>query len=223
MASHEYFRYVNDLFASAAFSRALLTKFSQPLPGGFIPIPIEKHSLFKDGASNYACVFDFQIDLPGYEIPPHPDVSDKIVTFQYFLVDDDSLGDYGTLFCKPKNGRLTVKRPLIPRATGRLLNEVAAFFRLQQTRPYRRLEQSRLGLSLGIGTTRSWLPWGLFDIVKIAHALPNHFMAFAPNQISYHAVRMDIPAESKRQERPVIRGFIRKGRELGNWIQAVKM
>jgi hypothetical protein len=223
MKDHEYFRVVNDVFASEAFSKALLTKFSQTLPDGFIPIPIEKHSLFKDGASNYACVFDFQIDLPGYEIPPHPDVADKIVTFQYFLVDDDSLRDYGTLFCKPKKARPTIKRPFVPRATGRLVNEFAKFFRLEQSRLFRKLEQSPLGLSLGVGTTRNWLPWGMFDVAKIAHALPNHFMAFAPNKISYHGVRMDVPTESKRQERPVVRGFIRRGRNAGNWIQSVKM
>ncbi len=222
MKSDPVFQIVSGLFASAAFSRALLTKFSQPLPGGFVPIPVEKHSLFRDGATDYTSVFDFQIDFPGYEIPPHPDVPDKIVTYQYFLVDDDSLRDYGTLFCKPKNGKPTIQRPFLTRTIGRLLNGMASFSGLHHSGFFHRLERSPFGLSLGVGTTRSWLPWGLVDVVKVAHALPNHFMAFAPNRISYHAVRMDIPAACKRQERPVIRGFIRKGRDASNWISPVR-
>jgi len=101
-----------------------------------------------------------------------------------------------------------VKRPLVARAGRRLIDKAVTALRLSETRAYRRLEQSRIGLWFGVGTTRNWLPWTFFDIAKIAPAAPNHFMAFAPNNISYHAVRMDISADSKRQERPVIRGFI---------------
>jgi hypothetical protein len=223
MKSDPAFSVVHELFASEAFSRALLNKFSRRLPSGVVPIPVEKHSFFKSGAADFASVFDFQIDLPGYEIPPHPDVWAKIVTYQYFLVDDESLRDYGTLFCKAKNGRGVVRRPFLTRAAGRLVNEGAKVFRATKSEPFRRLEQSPLGLSLGVGTTRNWLPWKLLDVVKIAEALPNHFMAFAPNAVSYHAVRMDIPADCARQDRPVIRGFIRTGRENKNWIRAVKM
>jgi hypothetical protein len=221
MKDHEYFGLLHELFASEAFSRALLDKFGKPLPDGSTPIPAAKHHMFSNGAHDYSCVFDFQIDQPGYEIPPHPDVMSKIVTFQFFLVDDDSLRDFGTLFCKSKNGKSPVKRPLIARATRRVIDKVVSVLKLENTSLFRRLEQSRLGLWFGVGTTRNWLPWGLFDIAKIAPAAPNHFMAFAPNDISYHAVRMDIPAESKRQERPVIRGFIRAGRDTANWIRSV--
>jgi len=223
LEQHEYFHIVNDLFASEAFSRALLTKFSRALPNGFTPIPPRKHPMFKDGASNYTCVFDFQIDLPGYEIPPHRDIEEKIVTFQFFLVADDSLRNYGTLFCKPKNGKATTDRPWLARTAGRLFDKVARVLKREHGGFYRKVEQSPLGLWCGVGTTGSWLPWGLFDIPTCAPALPNHFMAFAPNHISYHAVRMDIPPECKRQERPVIRGFIRSGRDTTNWIKTANM
>jgi hypothetical protein len=221
MKNHPFFGMLHELFSSDAFSRALLDKFSRVLSNGFTPIPADKHPLFTGGAHDYTCVFDFQIDRPGYEIPPHPDVVSKIVTFQFFLTQDDSLRDFGTLFCKPKNGKPTVRRPLSVRICRRLFDHVTDAFRLRNTRFYRRLEQSPFGLWLGVGTTINWLPWSLFNIAKIAPALPNHFMAFAPNSISYHGVRMDIPADSKRQERPVIRGFIRSGRDTDNWINPV--
>jgi hypothetical protein len=223
MKSDPVYGIVADFFASPAYSRALLTKFSAPRPNGFLPIPADKHRHFENGATDYTSVFDFQVDLPGYEIPPHPDVSDKIVTFQYFLVDDDSVADFGTLFCKAKNGGGKVKRPLFYRGVGRIINRGSDLLRVRRTRLFKRLEQSRLGLAFGVGTTNNWLPWSLVDVVKIAKALPNHFMAFAPNEISYHAVQMNIPTDCKRQERPVIRGFLRKGRDANNWISAVKM
>jgi hypothetical protein len=34
---------------------------------------------------------------------------------------------------------------------------------------------------------------------------------------------MDIPPDCPRQERPVIRGFIRSGRNTRNWIEAAAM
>jgi hypothetical protein len=223
LKDHEAFGGVSELFSSEAFCRALLDRFSQVAPDGSSPIPVEKHRLFKDGASDFTPVFDLQIDLPGYEIPPHPDNSEKVVTFQYFLMEDDSLRDFGTLFCKPKDGRPTADRSRLASAVGDLVDRLAARARLRKTAFYRRLEQSPLGLRLGVGTTRGWLPWDLFEVAKIAPALPNHFMAFAPNRISYHAVRLDIPADSDRQERPVIRGFIRSGKDTRNWIEDAKM
>lgn len=223
LKGHEYLRIVDDLFGSPAFSQALLEKFSRQCANGSTPIPKAKHAFFSDGNSDYTCVYDFQIDMPGYEIPPHPDVPQKIVTFQFFMVDDDSLRDFGTLFCKPKNGQATVDRGALASATGWFVDRTAGLLHLQESGPYRRFEQSPLGLTCGVGATRNWLPWNLFDVAKIAPALPNHFMAFAPNKISYHAVRMDIPPELPRQERPVIRGFIRSGKNTNNWIKPVQM
>jgi hypothetical protein len=81
LTGNVYYKVLRDLFASEQFSRALLTKFSRELPDGSTPIPPEKHPFFKGDVSDYSCVFDFQIDLPGYEIPPHLDVNEKIVTF----------------------------------------------------------------------------------------------------------------------------------------------
>lgn len=221
LSNHDYFEVVNSLFASEPFSRALLLKFSQKLPDGSTPIPPEKHEFFKNGAADHTCVFDLQIDFPGYEIPPHPDVKEKIVTFQFFLVQDNSLRDFGTLLCKPKNGRATTTRTRTASATGALVDRIVKALSLRG-RLYRRVERSRLGVKFGIGTTRSWLPWELFNVAKIVPALPNHFMAFAPNRSSYHAVRLDVPAENSKQERPVIRGFIRSGKNANNWIQVIE-
>ena len=82
------------------FCRALLDKFSRP-----DGIPAEKHKYFDDGARDFTSVFDLHIDRRGYEILPHPDVPTKIVTFQFYLVSDDSLREFGTLFCRTKNGK----------------------------------------------------------------------------------------------------------------------
>jgi hypothetical protein len=82
-----------------------------------------------------------------------------------------------------------------------------------------RMERSTLGSTLGVGEQQHWLPWSLVDVVKVAPALPNCFMAFPPNATSYHAVRLDIPPSAKKQERPVIRGFIRSGSNMRNWIE----
>jgi hypothetical protein len=219
LSKHAYFRDVHDLFKSEPFSRLLLTKFSQSLQNGSTPIPSEKHHFFRDGASNYTPVFDLQIDFPGYELPPHPDVPEKIVTFQFFLTADDMLRKYGTLLCKPKNGKATVDRSRIASMTGLFLDKSARVLLLHRSGLYRRLVQSKVGLWFGVGATRNWLPWGLFDVVKVAPALPNCFMAFAPNDRSYHAARMDVPADIQ-QERRVIRGFIRSGENTKNWIRA---
>jgi hypothetical protein len=134
-------------------------------------------------------------------------------------VEDESLRDYGTLLCRPKDGRLTAGRPWVANTTGRLLDGAARMLRLRRNWVYRGLMRSSFGLWSGLGPCRQWLPWRLFEIAKVVPALPNHFMAFAPSSRSYHAVRMNIPAENKRQGRRVIRGFIRKGRNARNWIE----
>ena len=217
----EPLRRLRSLFASEAFARTLLARFSAPLPDGSSPIPRAKHRFFADGASDYSCVFDLQVDRPGYEIPPHPDVSEKIVTFQLFLTEDDALCGQGTLLCRPRNGAPTIDRPWATKLAGLLVERAARRLRLRSSGLYRSLELSRLGLRLGLGDSRSWLPWHLFEIVKVAEALPNHFLAFAPNERSYHAVSMDLPPGSRRQERPVVRGFIRSGRNARNWLDVV--
>jgi hypothetical protein len=79
------------------------------------------------------------------------------------------------------------------------------------------LERTKLGTEMGFGASRGWYPWRMFDIVANAPALPNHFMAFAPNERSYHAVRMNIPESSGG--RTVIRGFVRSGKEASNFIE----
>jgi hypothetical protein len=54
------------------------------------------------------------------------------------------------------------------------------------------------------------MDWELFEIVKEVRG-PNRLLAFAPNDISYHAVRF-IPPAGASSERTVVRGFVaRKG------------
>lgn len=219
---NEYFRIVRELFASEIFSRTLLKKFGERARDGTVPIPRDKHRFFMDGARDYSCVFDLQIDLPGYEIAPHPDVREKIVTFQWFLVPDDELREYGTLLCKPKSGAQTTDRPRWARTAGRTLDDVARRLKLGERSAYRALELSPVGLELGLGDSRSWLPWHLFDIAKTAPASPNVFLAFAPSRRSYHAVSMNVPEGARRQERPVLRGFIRSGQNSANWLEEVR-
>jgi len=77
-------------------------------------------------------------------------------------------------------------------------------------------ERTRLGTEIGFGDSKNWYLWRLFDIVDAAPALPNHFMAFAPNDCSYHAVHMNIPESSEGGR--VIRGFIRSGVDQKNFI-----
>jgi hypothetical protein len=77
-------------------------------------------------------------------------------------------------------------------------------------------ERTTLGTEIGFGDSKNWYAWRFFDVVASAPALPNYFMAFAPNDRSYHAVRMNIPLTS--EGRKVISGFIRSGCNRSNFI-----
>lgn len=215
---------LHGLFSSERFARVLLEKFRWPLPDGFVPIPPEKHHFFIDGARSYTTVFDLQVDLPGYAIPPHKDLPSKIVTFQFYLTADTSLRGYGTLLCKPKDRRgLRTPSPLARflAAGVRQLKCCEPILRTVRRSGLevflRRFEHSRIGLRLGVG---SRLPWEWFDVVKVTPALPNHLLAFAPNDRSFHAVNFDVPAEHPHQQRRVIRGFIMSGHNAKNLIRA---
>jgi len=196
------------------FCRALLTKFS--IPDG---IPKEKYRHFADGARDFTSVFDLQIDRRGYEILPHADVATKIVTFQFYLVQDNSLKEFGTLFCRTKNGQVA-RRTVAAKAAGSTAENCAKLLRGWPDSFWYGFERTRLGTEIGFGDSKNWYPWRLFDIVAAAPALPNHFMAFAPNSCSYHAVRMSIPDSS--EGRRVIRGFIRSGVDQKNYIAVGK-
>lgn len=220
LSSSPIFEQVRDFLKSEAFMNALLTKFSQPLPSGLIPIPAEKHIFFRDKVLECTSVCDLHIDLPGYEIAPHPDVSSKIVTYQFFLVNTDVLKDFGTLLCQPKGdlwGRLALR---LLNNVGKLLDNLAKKLRINKTNFYQNFQQSKLGFWLNLNHP-NWAPWSLFNITKVMPALPNHFMAFSPNKNSYHAVRLDIPIDHEVQQRPVIRGFIRSGVNEQNWVKRV--
>ena len=56
------------------------------------------------------------------------------------------------------------------------------------------------------GRSGLWLRWEDFDVVKEAGG-PNVLFAFAPNDISYHAVRFS-PSRPGAGERTVLRGFV---------------
>ena len=208
---------LHGALASPQFTEALFKKFLPPLPDGTIPIPPAKHRFFTGGAHDYTTVFDLQIDLPGYAIPPHPDVPEKIITFQLYLTDDTSLADFGTLLCEPIDDRVAKGRSLLAKAVGWILTSIAPYA------VFRRLERSSLGAWAGIGSYRNWYPWSWFRVAKTARALPNHFLAFAPNSSSFHAVDLDIPSEARSHERPVVRGFVRSGSDARNWISKAMM
>jgi hypothetical protein len=204
---------IASLFSSDEFTDALLTKFSTPLDDGFVPIPKEKHHYFADGADDYTSVFDLQVDLPGYAIAPHRDIEEKIVTYQLYLTPDDSLAEFGTLLCRPKDDRAQRGRRPWVAAAGSLVERLPARSRVRE-----RIERSRLGLTIGVGSNRAWLPWSWFTVDTIAYATPNTLLAFAPNDRSFHAVDLCIPRDSPTQEREVVRGFIRTGGNTTNWI-----
>jgi hypothetical protein len=207
-------------FASEQFGRALLDKFSRPLPGGGAPIPGEKHRFFAGAARDYATVFALQVDMPGYAIPPHNDIPSKIVTFQLHLAEDSTLADYGTMLCEPRDSRAYRERPiplrLISRAAGLLPPAIRGAVRMGLGGVFRRFERSRAGVAVGAG---AWMPWEWFRVVKVARALPNHLLAFAPNDRSFHAVNFNVPADAPTQERRVVRGFIMSGRDAKNLIK----
>ncbi len=205
-------RLLHETFASPAFSRALLDKFSTARPDGSTPIPADKHQLFRDN-DDFTTVFDLQVDLPGYAAAPHPDVHSKIVTFQLYLTGDEALADNGTLLCEPKDNRVARGRRPAFKVLARTLDLLP-----RNSTIYKRIERSDLGLTLGVGDTKNWYPWSWFDVVRVASALPNHFLSFAPNARSYHAVTMAVPDGSEVRERPVVRGFIRAGKDTSNWI-----
>ena len=196
------------------FCRALLNKFS--IAAG---IPREKYRHFADGARDFTSVFDLQIDRRGYEILPHADVASKIVTFQFYLAQDDSLKEFGTLFCRTKNGQ-AARRTFAAKAVGSTAESCAKLLHGWPDSFWYRFERTRLGTEIGFGDSKNWYPWRLFDIVAAAPALPNHFMAFAPNDRSYHAVRMNLPESA--EGRRVIRGFIRSSVDQKNFITLEK-
>ena len=203
MESHPFLNALYEFLKSDRFCRLLLDRFSRG--ESWIDrsaIPEEKHLYFKDGRCDFTSVFDLHKDLPGYEITPHPDNPQKIVTFQFYMEADDSVREYGTLLCSPKVG---VQKQLQKKQSSKVRELV------------RRLT-TRLTGPFGVGQTQAWYAWEHFDIAKVSEALPNCFLAFAPNEASWHGVRLDIPSDNPVQERTVLRGFIRSGGGQANYI-----
>ena len=180
--------------------------------------PQSKKQYFADGATDFNPVCNLHIDLPGYEIPPHRDITTKVVTYQHYLVSDDSLQDYGTIFCKPRNGVETAKRSRTAQRVGRCVKAAAKLTATTNSPAYRRLAETRFALWSGMAQAH-WLPWSLFEDVKVTPALPNHFMAFAPGPRTYHGVRFNPPSGTATREGRVMRGFILAGSDAKNWVQ----
>lgn len=189
---------------SERFTEALLKKFSAP--GSWGPrgsaIPPGKHIYFRNACHNYASVFDLHRDLAGYEISPHPDVPSKILTFLFYLTPSDELRQFGTLLCKPKPGiQLKLagagRSPLMARLVHSL--------------------KSLVGGRYGLAQKDEWFPWESFDIAKVAEARANTLLVFSPNADSYHAVRLNIPADHPLQQRQTLRGFVRAGHNSTNY------
>ena len=185
---------------SEPFARALLDKFSDSQTGCASAIPPEKHKYFCGGASDFTTVADLYRDLPGYEISPHADEPTKIVTFLLYFTPDASLRQFGTMLCRPKAASDPSEHHRAAPTGGLLKKLIKRYFGIY-----------------GFFQRDYWHPWERFDIVKTAEAVPNSFFAFAPNQDSFHAVRMNLPADSALQERLNVRGFVRAGRNASNY------
>jgi len=67
-----------------------------------------------------------------------------------------------------------------------------------------------------------WCFWEDFEIVRTIRAVPNVFWAFAPNDQSYHAVRLHSPGGGPIQGRTVARGFVRLGKGMGSFAKVLK-
>ena len=169
---------------SERFSRTLLEKF-RPV------IPRKKLKYFTGGRSDFTTVFDLHRDTPGYEIRPHLDVFEKIVTFMIYLPVDDALAGHraGTFLCRRKRGAIS-----------------SGQFVLQKVRHLFGIDKNRFD-------------WSLFDLSEVRFAR-NKFLAFAPSSSTYHAVRLNV-AERMAIDRIVLRGFIRTGRNSENWLSMV--
>jgi hypothetical protein len=160
------------------FSRVLLQKFSDPHSrnGAGPAIPIDKHSLFTNGASEHVCAVGLYKDMASYEISPHRDHPSKLVTFLLYIQDDRE-PPCGTMLCRPRAGQ---------EGFADAADDYGAAKR-----------EGRSGL---------WLDWDRFDVVKEVRGA-NTLLAFAPNDISYHGVKLDGRA-GERCHRTVVRGFI---------------
>ena len=197
-------------FESEATARALLEKFAtHPLA-----VPFYKRDLLAGSAGASRTVCDLQVDLPGYAIAPHADVASELINFELHLAEDDSLARYGTNLCIPDHPRVYKGRPRADAAAGALLSRLPPHNRL-----FRRLERSSVGLRLGVGATAGWLPQEWFRIVKVIEALPNRFVAFAPNDRSFHSSDFSVSAASSVQERIVVRGSVQVGAQVSALCQ----
>jgi hypothetical protein len=204
LASDPWLSAFHNFLKSELFTRPLLERFSAPDSWGERgpAIPAEKHRYFANGQTDFTSVFDLHKDMAGYEITPHPDIPSKIITYLFYLTPDESLRQFGTMLCRPKKG---VKQSLQDREAASRISRAVAKLTKRFSGPY------------GLDQKEGWLPWEDFDITAMAEALPNSFFAFAPNDLSFHAVRMNIPADAPVQERLTLRGFIRSSHDSTNW------
>ena len=198
---------IDKFFASQRFMRTLLEKFSKPLNDGTIPITPDKQRLFQDGKTQYGSILDLLLTLPGYSLPPHPDIWSKIVSYQVFLVDDDSLRDYGTQLCEMKTDAWTRLQRGFAAIAGPSILKAATRLKIKDSRSFQRFTQTSLALRLG--AFPQFLPYDWFKDRAMLWALPNTFMAFAPSPSTYHYAKFDVPRDHPKQKRAMFRGTIR--------------
>lgn len=107
LADHPFLAELDAFFTSRVFASALLDKFSVGLWRllGDSPIPRIKYPFFKL-TNLFSSVYGLHKDLSGYQISPHPDNRKKIVTWLFYLPEDDRCADLGmgTYLCVPKPG-----------------------------------------------------------------------------------------------------------------------
>jgi hypothetical protein len=168
---------LSDLFSGDAFARVLLDRFSEP--------GSREGGGSAIPASKYPAFSNGQRSYSSvfglYKDLGGYEISphlDNPMKIVTFLLylDDDPSCPCPTLLCRPKAGA-----------------------------DYANLQAAGYGAAAQEGRAGLWLDWDDFEIVKAVHG-PNVLFAFAPNDISFHGVKL--PPVPTRGERTVVRGFI---------------
>jgi hypothetical protein len=177
-------RRLRECFAADAFSRALLNTFARPGSRGAEGCAIPVEKCAWFSGPHRNYTCTFACNKDLEHYEISPHVDNPAKLVTFLLyVDDDWERPCGTLLCRRRQGS-----PTTPASD-------------------RSYESARHA-----GRSGLWMDWDDFEVVKTI-AGPNVLFAFAPNDISYHAVRFnaDVTKPTLRA-RTVIRGFVaRKG------------
>lgn len=163
-------------FCSEGFSRVLLDRFSDPSSRLGVPAIPRSKHALFTGA-NARYSCVFSLHKDPVGYEISPHVDNPAKIVTFLWYIGSDVGTpSGTLLCRPK--------PDV---------DVAA------------LDQGDYEAARKEGRTGLWMDWKLFDIVKEVGGA-NVLFAFAPNEISFHAVR--VSGADGARERTVVRGFI---------------